>query len=238
MIGGFLSVTVLDLNMAPQTFAGRLLQYIPEGHRRKLTEVLNKIHIINLTLLYSKSILTEYGWFESRASGAPIDTDGNELPWMTYSCINFLDGRVEDTRIFEYGSGNSTVWFGNRASEVVAVEHNEAWYRRVKDSMPRNASLYHVPEDSYAASIKSKGPFDMIVIDGIDRNQCIEAAINELSGSGVILLDDSQRDEYENGRQSLQDKGFQEIGFSGLKPINRMPAKTSIYYHSNNCLRI
>jgi hypothetical protein len=238
MTDGFLPVTVSNTSMASRTFAGRLLQYIPEEPRRKFVGVLNQVHPLSLALLYSQSILTEYGWFESRAGGAPIDGDGNELPWMTYSCINFLDGRVDDTRIFEYGSGNSTVWFGNRASEVVAVEHNEEWYRRVKDSMPRNASLYHVPKDSYAASIKSKGPFGMIVIDGIDRNQCIEAAISELSDSGVILLDDSQRDEYESGRQSLQDRGFQEIGFKGLKPINRMPAKTSIYYHSNNCLRI
>ncbi|PGF17140.1 hypothetical protein CP556_14105 [Natrinema sp. CBA1119] len=102
--------------------------------------------------------------------------------------------------------------------------------------MPENASLHHISAETYANSIQSRGPFDVIIIDGLDRNQCIEAAVPELSDSGIIILDDAQRQKYKTGKQKLRDEGFSHIEFEGLKPINRMPAKTSVYYRENNCL--
>ncbi|WP_141551676.1 class I SAM-dependent methyltransferase [Natrinema sp. CBA1119] len=222
--------------MSAPTFAGRILQYIPEGPRRKFVGALNRFHPLNLVLLYSQSILTKYGWFKSRARGAPVNKNGEEIPWMTYSSINFLDERLAGTRLFEYGGGNSTVWYADRASKVVSVEDDEKWYRKIKPLMPENASLHHISAETYANSIQSRGPFDVIIIDGLDRNQCIEAAVPELSDSGIIILDDAQRQKYKTGKQKLRDEGFSHIEFEGLKPINRMPAKTSVYYRENNCL--
>jgi len=224
--------------MSSRTLAGRLLQFIPEGLRRKLTGILNRIHPLNLALLYSHSILTKYGWFKSRARGAPIDKDGEPIPWMTYSSINFLDGRLADTRLFEYGGGNSTLWYADRASEAVSVEDNEEWYQDIQPQMPDNATIQLIPPESYAESIDSRGPFDVVIVDGSHRNQCIKAAIPELSESGVIILDDAQREKYESGKQMLRDEGFRQLGFEGLKPGSRMPSKTVVYYKEDNCLGI
>jgi predicted O-methyltransferase YrrM len=157
---------------------------------------------------------------------------------MTYSSINFLDGRLADTRIFEYGGGNSTVWYADRASGVVSVEHNKKWYQKIQSQMPENTTTHYIPPDSYTEAIDSRGPFDVVIVDGLHRNQCIEAAIPELSESGVIILDDAQREKYDAGKQKLRDEGYRQLTFEGLKPSNRMPSKTVVYYKGKNCLEI
>lgn len=39
---------------------------------------------------------------------------------------------TSDCRVFEYGSGVSTVYFAQRASSVVSIEHEPTWRKRVK----------------------------------------------------------------------------------------------------------
>ena len=76
--------------------------------------------------------LKQEGWLNSATKNMPIDTDGNEIPWFTYSAIRFIESRLKkDHTIFEFGSGNSTIWFSNRCAHVISVEHEEAWYQLV-----------------------------------------------------------------------------------------------------------
>lgn len=37
-----------------------------------------------------------------------------------------------DARVFEYGSGNSTLWWQAHAGEVVSVEHDRPWFEHAK----------------------------------------------------------------------------------------------------------
>jgi len=39
--------------------------------------------------------------------------------------------------------------------------------------------------------------FVVIIIDGLFRNECIRASVKHLSKDGIIILDDSERDDYE-----------------------------------------
>ena len=54
-----------------------------------------------------------------------------DIPWWTYGAIdavekhlNSLGGRA---RVFEFGSGASTVWLGRRSAEVFSVEHDHSF---------------------------------------------------------------------------------------------------------------
>ena len=49
-------------------------------------------------------------------------------------------------RVFEYGCGNSSLWWAQRVEKVVSVEHDEAWYRRT-EAAP-NQELHLVPAGS------------------------------------------------------------------------------------------
>lgn len=52
-----------------------------------------------------------------------------EIPWMCYSAIDFLDKNTPPSaKVFEYGSGASTLFWLGKGATVVSVEHDGAWY--------------------------------------------------------------------------------------------------------------
>lgn len=187
--------------------------------------------------------LRPVGWLRSREESQSIDADGRPLPWIAYAAIAFLADRVRpDMLVFEYGSGNSTRWWATHVARVVACEHDKGWFDRVYQSMPTNVMLqYHelVPDGAYARSSVVEGEaFHVIVIDGRDRVNCARHAVGALREDGVIIWDNTERDEYSTGIRELLERGFRRIDFVGLGPINAHPSRTTVFYRSSNCLGI
>ena len=59
----------------------------------------------------------------------PVNKNKDPIPWYTYSSIHFLDKRIKKgMKIFEYGSGNSTLWFANKGCNICTYEHDLNWY--------------------------------------------------------------------------------------------------------------
>src|SRR5262249_25669747 len=53
-------------------------------------------------------------------------------PWIPFAAIRFLERTLtKDMRVFEYGSGGSTLFFGERVREVVSIEHDPRWFETV-----------------------------------------------------------------------------------------------------------
>ena len=51
-----------------------------------------------------KGYLAEIGWFNSFDTRSPVDEGGNPIPWVTYSFIDFIKGRLNHQHtIFEFG---------------------------------------------------------------------------------------------------------------------------------------
>jgi FkbM family methyltransferase len=49
-------------------------------------------------------------------------------PWITFAAARFLEQQVSlDSRVFEYGAGGSTLFFSQRVTELVTVEHDRQW---------------------------------------------------------------------------------------------------------------
>lgn len=56
-----------------------------------------------------------------------------QIPWLTFDAIAYLSARVAPGwRVFEYGSGGSTLFWLNRGCEIVSIEHDELWYAQVQ----------------------------------------------------------------------------------------------------------
>jgi hypothetical protein len=192
-------------------------------------------------LFRRESYLHKLGWFESYKARAPVDADGEPIPLLTYPALDFLRRRVpEQTEVFEYGSGYSTLWWARRVLRVEAVEHHEGWYERVRAQAPKNVRLHLIPlepDGAYCRKIlEYNSVFDLVVIDGRDRVRCARNALGALKPSGVVIWDDSNRDKYQEGLGWLRDQGFRQIAFTGLTATSERQKETSILYRPDNVL--
>lgn len=181
-----------------------------------------------------------------------------DLPWWTYRAIaiveRFLDANPE-ARVFEYGSGASTLWLAKRARSVDSVEHEPEWATQVEtlldearelasrprihlpvvprraepqipSSSPRSAGLDFV---AYVDAInRVGGPFALILIDGRAREASLRAALGSVTENGLILLDDAQRKRYQGVLEETAAHGWHSLRTRGLAPCQPLPRETVI----------
>lgn len=217
------------MNVAAKQLVGRVLRQSSLGQR--------VMHCLRL-----REYLDQCGWFRSVDEQAPVDQQGGYLPWYTYPAIAFLQERVhENLTVFEYGSGNSTLWWSARTARVVSCEHHPEWYTKLKPKLPSNVEYLKkdLETGEYRDEILAyRDAFEIIIIDGRDRVECAKNCLNALKEDGIVLWDNSDREQYTPGFSHLLDSGFRRLDFWGLGPVNRYPWCTSIFYRDRNCLGI
>ena len=211
---------------------------------KALATLIAKPNRLNALLSYGhKGYLANIGWFKAFDTQQAVDANGEALPWVTYSFIDFIKDRLnKQQKVFEYGSGSSTLFYAKRVSKVVSVEHDENWFNKIVSSKPENADMIFTKLETggeYSKKAALTGEqFDIIIVDGRDRVNCCKESIHALSTQGVLVLDDSERKEYEEARTFLKEKGFKELSFSGISPGLFYLKATSVFYKSENCLAI
>lgn len=199
--------------------------------------------IPTLLTMNANGYLKEIGWINSSNRQMPLDEHNNPLPWVTYPFIDFIEERLTNNlEVFEFGSGNSTLWYAGKVRFVTSVEHDDSWYKKIKSTMPNNVALHYQKLEyakEYAAFAASQHKhFHIIIVDGRDRVNCIMNAVNSLTEDGVIVLDDSERAPYQEGIDFLIMKGFKKIDFWGISPGFFYKKCTTVFYRSDNCLGI
>lgn len=174
------------------------------------------------------------GWILSVANGRPTNNEGKPIPWYTYPAIDFLDSiKKRNWIIFEWGCGNSTLWWSKNVSQVFSVEDNEMWFNNISQQIPSNVNLnYKNTQDSYVHAIDNheQNYFDVIVIDGSYRNECSFNCIQFLKESGIVIFDNSDGKDYNEGINFFQTNGFRRLDFWGLIPSYLYKNCTSIFF--------
>ncbi|AUB80753.1 class I SAM-dependent methyltransferase [Candidatus Thiodictyon syntrophicum] len=177
-----------------------------------------------------------------------------DLPWWCLKAVARVDAFLAarpDARVFEYGSGASSVWLARRAATLVSVEHDLAWHQVVAAQLANyaNARLILAPPEAHPhpeqgrygsrkagwrdqtfhdyvhAIDREQGPFDLIVIDGRSRPACLEAAARRLKPDGLIVFDNSGRSHYQ---QAIRNSGLQHRHYRGLTACLPYPDTTSL----------
>lgn len=133
--------------------------------------------------------------------------------------------------MFEYGAGMSTLWFSERAAEVVSVESNPQWAQRINATLEGRGKppvvLVENPE-AYAGFINScAGLFDILLVDGIVRRRCVEQGIPHLKKGGLLVLDNSDVNK-DLVPTALATGPFEVARYSGYAPGSLHPNETSI----------
>jgi hypothetical protein len=182
-------------------------------------------------LLPQVGILRERGMARSIFERAAIDGEGHPLPWMSYPFIDYIEGLdLSKLSLFEFGSGNSTRYWAARCARVSAVEHDRAWYEQLKPVLPQTATVtFAGDEDAYMAAVGHGGPYDIIVVDGgFNRRRMAEAAIPQVSASGMIVLDNS--DVHVRVAEVLRQADLIQVDFCGFTPGVHYETYTSIFF--------
>jgi hypothetical protein len=53
-------------------------------------------------------------------------------PWITFDAIDFLTNyNLRNKRVFEYGSGGSTLFWLDKGAICVSIEHDQLWYQKM-----------------------------------------------------------------------------------------------------------
>src|ERR687884_2028950 len=111
-----------------------------------------------------KILLADHRYFASVRDGKYQDNEGHYVPWFTFPAIEAIKNwDLSDKRVFEYGSGYSTLFWAARAKEVTSVEHSPEWHAKVAALAPANARVILAPitqrEDEYHPTIETRGQF-------------------------------------------------------------------------------
>lgn len=188
-----------------------------------------------------RGYLSSQGWFNSIETGMPVDDKGAPIPWYTYSSLHFLAARVSSKmKVFEYGSGNSTLWWSQKVTSLVSCEHDPVWFQKCQEKIPNTVDyrLHEQAKDYTNTILEFKDTLDVVIIDGRHRVDCAENAVIALNHEGVVVWDNSDRAEYQAGYDYLIEKGFKRIDFWGLGPLNSYQWCTSLFYRTENCMGI
>lgn len=61
-----------------------------------------------------------------------------EQPWIAYSAIRvFKKYLTKKSRVLEYGSGMSTIWYAKYAGQVCSIENNRDWYEIIANRVKK-----------------------------------------------------------------------------------------------------
>lgn len=128
-------------------------------------------------------------------------------PWFVHEAIIKLEELIEPGwRAFEWGSGSSTLWLAVdlKADSVVSLEHDREWYEQTQAELERyfvdNVELVHAGLGGPYAGYINNYPaahFDLILVDGRERAACLANAIARLKPGGIMVLDNSEREQYQ-----------------------------------------
>jgi len=137
------------------------------------------------------------------------------VPWFAVALTRFLERNItRETDILEIGAGGSTVWLAKRAKSIRSYEHDSRWYAlvqsKLKDAGLGNCELIHDPNYPELGIKENSREFDMIIIDGRGRVKSIKTTYQLLRPGGYLMLDDSERTRYAEGKALLDALGWEK----------------------------
>lgn len=120
-----------------------------------------------------------------------------ELPWLGYRAINHLEKLIQaNWSVLEFGSGMSTIWFARRCARLVSIETNPSWYGFVR-AIIKDRNIHNVDyrlcqkSEPEAVADCQDSSFDLVLVDGYERDRVMKTAISKIKPGGYIYLDNS-----------------------------------------------
>ena len=196
-------------------------------------------------------------WKYQQKNNKPLQ---NDQPWIAFKAERFLREILrKDMKVFEYGSGSSTLYFSRRVAQVYSIEHHQGWFEQIQQMIDQQniknvdyrlmepETCYENQTDAYLSHLpiyKNKtfehyvktidvfpdGYFDLVIIDGRARTECIAHAKNKIKLGGYLVVDNSERAHYFESNDFLRnEKEWETHHVVGITPYSFNYSRTSFF---------
>lgn len=177
-------------------------------------------------------------------------------PWWNYNAVAFVQRHLPPSaQVAEFGGGASTLWLRDLGATVITIEDHQEWFENLRAHLP-DADLRFVaaapgdtqapkgPFNTYVHALDAEpdGTFDLIIVDGKARRDCVLRTASKVKPGGMLLLDDSQasdtdppaRRDVTRLRQTYVDLpallGHWPVHhLRGIKPGTWLPVQTTVW---------
>ena len=171
------------------------------------------------------------------------------LPWISYPAIHFLSTLdLANAHLFEFGSGNSTVWWGRRVLEgklrsYAGLENVMAYYQvmakengfyrdhvRVVDDSNEVGLFRYLELPSLICAERGR-PFDVTIVDGPIHHRAAQLtkALEITDSDGIIMVDDANWLSKEV-TDFCEEHQMYHLDFAGPGPSVSYPKVTSFLF--------
>jgi len=76
-------------------------------------------------------------------------------PWLTFDAVYYLEAHwPTNASVFEYGSGGSTLYWLSRGASCVSIEHDQAWYEKLRSRLANESRIDYrlvLPEPAHGS---------------------------------------------------------------------------------------
>jgi hypothetical protein len=163
------------------------------------------------------------------------------MPWLSWPCIDYLEEQVKPgMRVLEYGGGGSTLYFLSKGCQVTTVEGHPDWGSAIRDRAAQFGTAERLnvrivdtrgedpsSMESYITAARSGGPWDLILVDGSFRRECLAEAKHCLSATGFLIFDNTHLPDYADAHKLAPE--FQRFVFKGLGYGRPAPTETTVF---------
>lgn len=122
---------------------------------------------------------------------------------------------IKPKTIFEYGPGVSTgiMALYPTVEWIDSVEHARAWYEKYRWEMPDNVKIHFQPQmELYPETPGRFEKYDIIFVDGREREKCLYVSRSRMNEDGVVILHDAERPSYKEMIDTFKFKFFTDGG--------------------------
>jgi len=121
-----------------------------------------------------------------------LDPSNNlTFPYYTHEFLDILQTwDITEWKVFEYGGGDSSLWWRDKVKQCISVDTNEKWANDRQLILEQNKEKFiNYPINNIN---ETNELFDCIIIDGepLDwRDLCTNVALQCIKPGGVLIID-------------------------------------------------
>lgn len=158
-------------------------------------------------------------------------------PWFTFDATRAIRRRLPSTaRVYEFGAGNSTIYWARHATSVCSVESNPQWVQLLTSKLAELALenvqvVAAVDQPGYVESIHSwpHEYFDLIVVDGDFRRECVLASIGHLKPGGMLVVDNTDWHWFRSEPLAGIPPAWLRLAYPGYAPLIGHKSETTLF---------